>query len=347
MIDTYQTPDEREAIVLVVDDNPSNCRLLVNYLSSTAYKVLTANDGFEALQTVAATPPDIILLDIMMPEMNGFEVCQKIKDNPETRDIPVIFFSAQAETDDKLRGFSLGAVDYVTKPIRKSEIIARIRTHLTIRFQQLELQQKNEELNALAEALKRRESELEEANDALERMARYDVLTGLCNRRYFFELANQYWSELQGADIPISVLMLDIDFFKQYNDSYGHLAGDACLTKVAKCIQENFNNDGELTARYGGEEFVVLLTHLTPEECFKRAETACRSVYDERIPNLANFTTKCITVSIGMATEVVTAEMIIEDLIAKADIALYQAKQTGRNRVLVYDPSMKHKQENE
>ncbi len=343
MPDTYQSPDKREALVLVVDDNPSNCRLLSNYLSPTTYKVVTATNGFEALQIVDTTPPDIILLDIMMPEMNGFEVCAKIKENPNTRDIPIIFFSAQTETDDKLRGFSLGAVDYVTKPIKKSEIIARIRTHLTIRFQQLELQKKNEELETLTSALQKRELDLKEANFALERMARYDVLTNLCNRRHFFELANTYWGESRTAGFPLSILMIDIDFFKQYNDGYGHLAGDACLTKVAKCIQECFNEQGQLAARYGGEEFVVLLTHITHEEALKKAQEVCYAVYEQRIPNAANFTTNCITISVGVATESASEEKIIEDLIACADIALYQAKQNGRNRILAYQENMKHK----
>lgn len=343
MSEGFELPHDREAKVLVVDDNPSNCRLLSNYLSTTPYSVITANSGFDALQIVEDTPPDIILLDIMMPEMNGFEVCSKIKDNPDRRDIPIIFFSAQAETDDKLRGFNLGAVDYVTKPIKKSEIIARIRTHLTIRFQQLELQQKNEALNELTEALRKRETQLEEMNDALERMARYDPLTGLCNRRYFFELAHDYWCHSQETGTPLAVLMMDIDFFKQYNDSYGHLAGDACLTKVATTIKDSMADEAELPARYGGEEFIVVLVGQSPEKALKKAQEICRRVYDQRIPNAANFTTKCITISVGVAHGVAEEDMILEDLIACADIALYQAKQQGRNRVLEYQPGMKQK----
>lgn len=342
----YHQPDDREALVLVVDDNPSNCRLLTNYLSSTNYKVVSATGGYEALEIVDSNPPDIILLDIMMPEMNGFEVCAKIKENESTKDIPIIFFSAQAETDDKLRGFSLGAVDYVTKPIKKSEIIARIRTHLTIRFQQLELQQMNEELREITEALQKREAQLEEANALLERMARYDVLTGLSNRRNFFERASTHWETSIETQNPINILMIDIDFFKQYNDSYGHLAGDACLSKVAKCIQDHFDGQGQLAARYGGEEFIVLLTDISNEEALQKGEDICRIVYEQNIPNAANFTTHCITISVGVASGVATEDSIIEDLIAHADIALYQAKQNGRNRVLAYDVSMKHKEEN-
>lgn len=329
---TWELPGKRQAKVLVVDDNPSNRRLLTSYLSTTPYQVITAGNGYEALEMVMTHHPDIILLDIMMPDISGFEVCEKLKSDPENRDIPVIFFSAQAETDDKSRGFSLGAVDYVSKPIKKSEIIARLHAHLTIRFQQLELERKNEELHQLTEAL-------QQANARLEHMARYDVLTELSNRRHFFEQASHYW-ENATAGTPVSVIMIDIDFFKQYNDGYGHQAGDTCLTQVAASMRDFFNAPGELPARYGGEEFVVMLPATEAETALKKGCAFCNRIQALNIPNKSNYTTGRITISGGVCTAQLDGKLIVEDLIAKADTALYQAKQQGRNQVLPYSEDM-------
>ena len=327
---------KEQPVVLVVDDNAANCRILANYLSGEPYEIHTASGGHEALEQVYEHDPDILLLDIMMPDISGFEVSAHLKNEEKHKDVPIIFFSAQGETDSKLRAFQLGAVDYITKPIKKEELIARLKTHLTVRFQQMELQRKNEELNRVTEALRKREQQLEELNQALQHAAYHDGLTNLINRRYFFELAGEKWSESRNSGSGLSALMIDIDHFKSYNDAYGHIAGDTCLIKVAKLLSELFNHPNPILARYGGEEFVVLLSHMDREEVEEQAKKVCRKLEQQNIPNKLNGKTTTLTLSIGVAHDRGFNASSLECLLQQADEALYEAKRQGRNRTVTY-----------
>jgi len=189
--------------ILIVDDAPDNIRVLGTILRQQAYQINVAQDGLVAVNLIEKIMPDLVLLDIMMPEMDGLETCRQIKSNPDTQDIPVIFLSAKVEEADVLRGFELGAADYITKPFNPRVLLARVKTHVT-------LYQRTKELQSYAEK---------------------DGLTRLANRRCFDEFLSTEWRRCQRNQLPISLIMLDIDFFKDYNDCYGHLQGDEALNK--------------------------------------------------------------------------------------------------------------------
>ena len=209
---------KKQPPILIVDDNPENIAVLFEFLTKQSLEVLIAQDGESALQIAKEEQPYLILLDILMSGMNGFETCQHFKADSDLSDIPVIFITALSDTASKLKGFEMGGVDYITKPFELEEVLARVKTHLTIYHLQRELRAKEEEL--------------EKANQQLRALATIDELTQIANRRSFNERFHYEWHRLKRERLPLSLIMGDIDYFKQYNDTFGHLAGDHVLLVV-------------------------------------------------------------------------------------------------------------------
>lgn len=286
-------------IILIVDDVPANVQVLASCLKDN-YHIKVAMDGPRCLELVAVKPaPDLILLDIEMPGMDGYEVCQKLKQDPATQNIPIIFVTANDQEEDEEKGLQLGAVDYITKPIRPSIVVARVNTHITLKLQ----------------------------HDKLTAMAMYDQLTGLYNRHYLFISANKKVARAKRHHEPVSLMMMDIDHFKDINDNYGHPVGDVVLQAVAKIISAQCREE-DIAARFGGEEFVILYDHCDLKDAQVKAENY-RLLIEEAKPEQIT-----VTSSFGVVQMKPEGEMV-DDLIKRADLALYQAKENGRNQVVI------------
>lgn len=340
-----QPPD-----ILIVDDTPENLRLLSTMLNQYGYKVRKVMSGEMALKVVKNATPDLILLDIGLPEMNGYEVCQQIKSMPESQDIPVIFLSAYDQTEQKIKAFAVGGVDYITKPFQLAEVKARIETHLQLRELQKaysrlveELQEKNQKLQQKiedheAEIIRRKivEKELNKVNQELEKLANFDPLTGLANRRKFDQMIRLEWRRLLQEKAYMTIILCDIDSFKNYNDTYGHQAGDECLAQVAQAIQQQVKRSHDLVARYGGEEFIILLPNTDQAGALTIAEQMRQAVIDLQIQHSTSAVAPLVTLSLGIFSQIPNLESTLENVIYKADQALYLAKTQGRNQVVAY-----------
>ena len=323
-----------KATILIVDDSPTSLQVLFDFLMNAGFRVLIAQDGESAISKVAETSPDVILLDIIMPGIDGFETCRRLKANPATQQIPVIFMTALAQTSVVVKGFELGAVDYITKPTQQEIVLARVTTHLTIQKLQRSLQQQNWQLQQ--EILQRRQAEgaLQNANEELKRLATLDGLTQVANRRRFDEYLTKAWQILARERLPLSLLMCDVDFFKRYNDSKGHQAGDECLQQVAQAMKHTVKRPADLVARYGGEEFVIVLPNTHAEGALIVAQKIQKSIADLALIHPKSTISQYITLSIGVSSTVPSQQSRPEALITAADQALYQAKQLGRNRAV-------------
>ncbi|MBD8525378.1 diguanylate cyclase [Pseudomarimonas arenosa] len=302
-------PSESQPIaiadVLIVDDQPDNVVILAEALESADCRCRVATSGKRALAAVASKTPDVILLDILMPGLDGYEVCRQLKSKHETADIPVLFLSALDEPFDKLRAFEAGGADYVTKPFHIAEVRARVQVHVRLR----RLQQ------ALAES------------------SLTDALTGLANRRRFEEVLAGEWGRAERRNDTLSLLMIDVDHFKCFNDHYGHVAGDDCLRRVGQSLQGALSRSADFVARYGGEEFVAVLAGLDPAECATQGERLRAAVEKQAIPHEASTAGPVVSISIGAATLRPNRNRSSIELVEAADAALYRAKAAGRNRV--------------
>ena len=291
--------------VLIVDDTPANIEILSSILGAE-YEVLFATSGREALDLVARQIPDLILLDIMMPAMDGYEVCKQLKANPQTRNVPVIFITALSEEADEARGLEVGAIDYISKPISAPIVKARVRNHL----------------------------QLKRYRDILEDLTARDGLTGIANRRRLDEFLAQEWLRGRRTQSPLSICLTDIDFFKRFNGCYGHAAGDDCLRRVALALASVSRRPADLVARYGGEEFVCVLPDTDAAGAALLADKFSDAVIALGIPHADSTVAGHVTISGGVATAIPTEESSAAQLLEAADRMLYQAKKTGRNRVL-------------
>jgi diguanylate cyclase (GGDEF)-like protein len=296
---------------LVVDDVSANLQVLTGMLKDSGYKVRPVPSGKLALLAAQHHPPDLILLDINMPEMNGYEVCARLKADDKLKGIPVIFISALTEQLDKVTAFTIGGVDYITKPFQMEELHARVETHLKLRRLQIELEETN--------------ARLAKANGRLEVLAVTDGLTGLKNRRAFQEKLQEEVRRVARYSASLSLLLLDVDHFKQFNDTFGHLAGDSVLRDVARLLEE-ISRSTDFVARYGGEEFVILLPNTDKQGSLVLAEKVRKAV--ER----RDWRDRPISVSIGVAT-MAAANGDGMALVKEADAALYYSKKNGRNCV--------------
>ena len=293
------------ATVLIVDDAPSNLAILTETLRAE-YDIRIASSGYEALRLVEENPPDIILLDIVMPDLDGYEVCRRLKERGATRHIPIIFLTSKGEVADETLGLALGAVDYIIKPISVPIVQARVRTHV----------------------------ELKRRGDLLETLSMRDGLTGIANRRRFDDCLDRAWRHGLRTGRPLSLVLADIDYFKGYNDAYGHVAGDECLKLVARTLAGVLKRPCDLAARFGGEEFIVVLEDTSIAGALHVAEGMRAAVQALGLPHADSQTAAMVTVSIGAATTVPTSASTPEALLCLADRKLYEAKQTGRNRVV-------------
>ena len=293
-----------KAKILMVDDNAFNIKAL-NLVLSEEYQVFFAASGQSALEIATRTQPDLILLDIQMPGMDGFEVCRALKADPLLRDIPVIFLTAMTDETDEAIGLGLGAVDYLNKPIKPALVKLRVRNHL----------------------------ELKSQRDRLSRLTLIDGLTELANRRAFDERLEQEWRRALRTEVLLALIMIDIDFFKGYNDAYGHLAGDDCLRYVAHTLATSLKRAGDFVARYGGEEFVAILPGLNAKGVRAVAETMRESVAQLRIPHRSSAVAPYVTISSGAVSLMPTAGASSRSMVAACDQQLYLAKSHGRNRV--------------
>ena len=291
--------------ILIVDDLPENIDILGAALGD-AYQIKIALDGEKAIEIAHSAQPDLILLDIMMPGMDGYQVCQMLKRDAATQNIPIVFVTALWSVDDEERGLNLGAIDYLIKPISPPIVRARVRNHINLKIK----------------------------SDLLESLAMLDGLTNIPNRRNFNEAAEIEWKRALRAQAPLGLIMADIDFFKNYNDTYGHGAGDNCLRLVAATLaEEGIFRPGDLVARYGGEEFIALLPDTDAEASAMLSERFRRAIEALKIPHQNSSAAPSVTVSVGFASLTPNTGNSLEQLLEAADRQLYQAKAAGRNCV--------------
>jgi diguanylate cyclase (GGDEF)-like protein len=295
----------RRATVMIVDDEVSNIEIL-NAALDDEYEICFATSGEEAIRIARAAKPDLILLDVLMPGIDGYEVCRRLKDDPSLADIPVIFATGLGDQQAEIRGLSLGAIDYVTKPISPPIVRLRIHNHL----------------------------ELKRMRDTLAELTMIDALTGVANRRRLDEVLKLETARLARTGSCLSVIMLDIDCFKSFNDAYGHPAGDHCIALVAGAMSATVRRAADLTARYGGEEFACVLPEIGHEGAMVVANVIRERVRSLNILHERSSADTCVTVSIGVATANSLRGMLPEHWLQAADRQLYLAKEAGRNRVV-------------
>ena len=298
--------------ILITDDIPMNIKILGDALKSD-YTVRFATDGLKAIDIAASfPPPDLILLDIMMPGMDGYDVCRALKADQITRYIPIIFITAMSQEDDEAKGLELGAVDYITKPFSLPIVKARIKTHI----------------------------ELKRHRDMLERLSLLDGLTSIPNRRRFDECFEIEWKRSERSSTFLSVIMIDIDFFKQFNDCYGHPHGDDCLKQVAKTLAGSVKRASDCVARYGGEEFVCILPDTDIQGAIQVGDAMRQNVEALGMAHERSTAANHVTISVGVATTIPTRDQSRFGLLEVADKNLYRAKASGRNCLKSTDISL-------
>lgn len=302
------------AKVLIIDDSKLITHFGKDILSGKGYEVITAGDGVAGIENAQKEKPDVILLDVVMPGIDGYEVCRRLKADSDTKDIAIIMFTSKSEPTDKIKGLELGAQDYITKPFDSGELIARVNTHVR--------------LKELYDAL-------EERNRQLAELANKDGLTNLYNHRCFQELLSKELSRAKRFNEFISLLFLDVDHFKRFNDTYGHQMGDVVLKSMAQLITDSVR-EMDIPARYGGEEFSVILP-TADRDTAKEIGERIRKIVESQVFKMDK-TEVHVTVSIGVASFPDPTIEQPRDLIEHADQALYAAKEGGRNRVQVFHP---------
>ncbi len=296
--------EDEKPKILIVDYEQMFVQLMDATLKDE-YELTFALNSDEALKKASEELPDLILLDVVMAPESGFDVCYTLKSEHRTKNIPILFITSSGTMKDEVRGLELGAVDYITKPVSPPIVKARVRNHM----------------------------DLKKYKDRLEKIASEDVLTGLATRRRFEEVLQSEWRRCRRHEAPLSVAMMDIDYFKPYNDNYGHGAGDECLRKVGRALGKEVKRAADLVARYGGEEFVCVLPDTDLEGAMAFAHALRKAVLDLEIPHEHSQAANTVTMSIGISTFVPTEDREPFDLVRAADKKLYAAKQAGRNRV--------------
>jgi diguanylate cyclase (GGDEF)-like protein/PAS domain S-box-containing protein len=420
---TAPLADPRKPAILIVDDAPDNLGVLRSMMLRQGYQTFVATSGDRALDIAQRVKPDLILLDVVMPGIDGLETCRRLKAHPGTTRIPVIFMSARGDTEDIVAGFDTGAADYIPKPLRLEEVCARVRAQLRLRSSGDPLSEQTDRLRMIVNSMdqgllivescgrvqyanpacdrylgfgpeeligksladlldcnepgccegpdaltygtrevriRHRDGALramdltmtpmhaadglfvvllhdithhKRSEDALQRAAMLDPLTKIANRRHFDAFLDKEWHRAIRNAQPLSLVVLDVDHFKLYNDTLGHAAGDVCLQKVAQTLQDHAARPTDLAARYGGEEFVLLFAETPAENAARLAEMIRAAVVALEIPNPGSTTSAWLTVSVGVATIVPTQLDAVDNLFVCADRAMYAAKAGGRNRV--------------
>lgn len=294
--------DLGQSKILVIDDQPINIQTVYNILSKD-YVVLAATSGKDAFEVIEQNIPDLILLDVLMPGMSGLEFCQQLKQRADTKGIPVIFVTSINQQEEEDECWLCGGIDFITKPVNPMTLKNRVKAHLTLKFQK----------------------------DLLLKMVYVDGLTSIFNRRYFDTHIEKLSNEVHRSQRDTALLMVDIDYFKLYNDRYGHVIGDSTLKRVALLIQNTLQRPADFVSRYGGEEFVVVLPETNTEGAVIVAERIRENLLKENIEHLpSNY--KVVTISVGIST-FLTCNTTEHTVVENADFNLYEAKKLGRNRV--------------
>jgi diguanylate cyclase (GGDEF)-like protein len=304
----------------IVDDTLTNLLIVRKHVELLGHTVVTAGNGAEAIEVFKRERPDLVLLDVIMPEMDGFEAAQcirKLEDNDSWT--PIIFLTGMNGDADLKRGIEAGGDDYLIKPVSPVVLAAKVKAM--------------QRLHDMRRALVETAQQLDNANRQLQRLSMLDGLTGIANRRRFDEAMHIEWRRNARAASAMSVIMIDVDCFKKYNDHYGHLMGDDCLRKVAGAMQHALKRPADLLARYGGEEFVAILPATPLSGGLVAAQQMHDAVVSLAIPHGASIAAEFVTVSIGVACSVPDHLSEPGLLIARADEMLYKAKQAGRNQV--------------
>jgi diguanylate cyclase (GGDEF)-like protein len=286
--------------VLVIDDEVINLKIISDALRGEV-KVIVANNGLQGIRKAQELQPDLIILDVVMPDMDGFEIIRKLHANNSTASIPVIFITSLSDMNNEEKGLLLGASDYLQKPIKAPIVKARVRLHLQLAHQRR----------------------------MLERLAHLDPLTSIANRRRYQEVFELQWNKLSSIQSPLTLVILDIDDFKHYNDTYGHSAGDIALQQVAIVLTHHFQGDSDFVARFGGEEFIVLMPEVSAEEARSKLDQCIKAVKDLKLDNQKG---QVITLSAGGVTTIPTPNQDPQTFFEQADNALYVAKRAGKNR---------------
>ncbi|MCT7505681.1 diguanylate cyclase [Aliarcobacter cryaerophilus] len=299
----------KKPTILVVDDMTTTLLLIHDLLKDT-YEVKIAKSGTKALE-ILESPNDIdlILLDIEMPDINGYDVCKRIKNNETIKNIPIIFITGRTSQEDEEYGLNLGAIDYITKPFNKAIVKLRIKNYLNLKIK----------------------------NDMLEKLSMYDGLTNIRNRRFFDETFEKTFNEIKRDKKSLAVLMIDIDFFKPYNDNYGHGQGDETLRKVAKALEKTIKRPTDFVARYGGEEFVILLKDINKDGVEAVANNLLNAVRELKITHEFSKIENYVTISIGASFYNSNSDVTKLELLLKADETLYSVKNSGRNNFAILE----------
>ena len=306
-----QTPDAQSVLILLIDDDAVARMHLRICLQKDGYRIAEAKTGIEGLELYSYLHPDIVLLDALMPGIDGFECCAQLRELPGSDRTPILIITRLEDQKSIDRAFAAGADDFITKPIHFALLRQRIRRLV----QQAQLQR-----------------QMETTNRELRQLASVDGLTQIANRRRFDEYLDQEWRRTRHDRQPLSLILCDIDFFKAYNDTYGHQKGDRCLQQVAQAIQFAVQRPTDLVARYGGEEFAILLPDTEAEQAVQVANAAFERVRTLAIPHINSLVSSTVTLSAGVASLNPDEHLPLEDFVATTDRALYQAKKLGRDR---------------
>ena len=290
--------------LLVVGDQPIHSQALLEIFHRD-HDVIVASNSDQTFEICRSSLPDLILLDIVMPDMDGLEVCQRLKADQDTKDIPVILMTAKDDLEAETKALEAGAVDFITKPINPAVVRARVNTHLTLKVQ----------------------------SDLLQSLSFIDGLTGVANRHRFDDGLEAEWRRCRRLITPLALLLIDIDNFKKFNDCYGHMAGDTCLQEVAAILKGQIGRSHDLLARYGGEEFACLLPDIYFDGALQKAEAMVRAVRDRGIPLTSSETASVVTISIGVVVTIPGPDRQPNELVSIVEAQLYEAKRQGRNQV--------------
>ncbi|MBR8830101.1 MAG: diguanylate cyclase [Chlorogloea purpurea SAG 13.99] len=317
MKEIIQETEDKNFTILIIDDVPANLKLLSQMLIEQGYTVKCVKSGAMALVTLNINQPDLILLDVNLPDMNGYEICENLKKNEVLQDIPIIFLTVSDDLEYKIRGFQVGGADYITKPFHIQEVIARVNNQIKITRQKRQLRE--------------RVDKYQQNQEKLQELALIDPVTGVPNRRCFNEHLEKEWRQHLQERAFLTLIMADIDHFKLYNDTYGHIQGDMCLQTIARTLYDLVNRPGDLVARYGGEEFALVLANTTLEQGEAVARRILEGIKNLAISHPRSPLSDRVTLSLGIAAVVPDVNHEPTILIQRADQALYCAKINGRN----------------
>lgn len=312
---------EKTPKILIVDDVKTNVLIIKKTVEKLGYFAITAHSGFEALQKVQKSCPDLVLLDINMPDMDGYNVCRKIKAMEDSQDIPVIMVTGETNEKALQKAFDAGASDYVPKKSTQTELVARIRSAIILKRE--------------VERRKQRESELLDATKRLEQHASVDALTGIANRRHFDEFLEKEWRRGMRYKLPLSLVMIEVDNFRKYVEAHGQKAGDTCLQKIAAILSARLKRPGDLVARFAIEGFAAVLFDTKPKEVKRIAEDIRDRIEKLQLSASAGVNPASVIVSVGVATDTPARGSNAKDLLELADIAVARARQSGKNQVKI------------